>query len=107
MCCPVTTCSGKVQEGYEFHKKMKSHVDQGHQYSVRRRSKELGVFPVVLKIHSFLVEFENLSQCNETMKKGLDSINIHYYIHLEGSDQQVAPIPNPHIQRNRPHLSPR
>jgi hypothetical protein len=32
--------------------------------------------------------------------RGLDSINIHYYLHLEGGDQQVAPNPNPHSQRN-------
>ncbi len=24
-------------------------------------------------------------------RKGLDSININYYLHLEGGDQQVAP----------------
>ncbi len=36
-----------------------------------------------------------------------ESINIHYYIHIEGDDQQVVPSPNPHLRRNWPHVSTR
>ena len=58
--------------------------------------------PLITSLQVWYPNNRNSTLQKEKGKKGVGYliINIHYYIHLEGGDQQVDPNPNPHLQRN-------
>jgi hypothetical protein len=72
------------------------------------RSKlDFKIFHLYANILKQIWQSNNIRCQKETRRRGLVNITTHYYIHSEGGDQQVAPNPNPHVQRNLPHVSTR